>query len=160
MGQKPRFINIGFLRFRRFSSHVALHAFLSLLRRRAFRFDKESIPYITLSSQTSVPPAIPLSGLIAQKKEAAASAVFCKNNRLRLVTLFQILSPVHFVYNAVCCFCIADSNGRLWPALLQDLWQSCNSETFHDYLFWCCDRPVIIAVTILWQELFSEYYHI
>ena len=56
---------------------------------------------------------LPVSGLIAQKKEAAASAVFCKNNRLRLVTLFQILSPVHFVYNAVCCFCIADSNGRL-----------------------------------------------
>ena len=58
---------------------------------------------------------LPVSGLIAQKKEAAASAVFCKNNRFRLVTLFQILSPVHFVYNAVCCccFCIADSNGRL-----------------------------------------------
>ena len=100
MGQKPRFINIGFLRFRRFSSHVALHAFLSLLRRRAFRFDKESIPYITLSSQTSVPPAIPLSSLIAQKKEAAASAVFCKNNRLRLVTLFQFSHPS---ISSTCC---------------------------------------------------------
>jgi len=132
MGQKPRFINIGFLRFRRFSSHVALHAFLSLLRRRAFRFDKESIPYITLSSQTSVPPAIPLSGLIAQKKEAAAYAVFCKNNRLRLVTLFQILSPVHFVYMLSVAFA------------LQTLLVGCDRPYFRT-----CDNPVTVKLFMI-----------
>ena len=66
-----------------------------------------------VAGQISVPEVSEPSDFLSTKKEAAPSAGFCKNNRLRLVTLFQILSPVHFVYNAVCCFCIADSNGRL-----------------------------------------------
>ncbi len=69
---------------------------------------------------------LPVSGLIAQKKEAAASAVFCKNNRLRLVTLFQILSPVHFVYNA------------------QTLMVGCDRPYFR-----ACDNPVTVKLFMI-----------
>ena len=59
------------------------------------------------------------------KKEAASSAVFCKNNRLRLVTLFQILSPVHFVYMLYVAFA------------LQTLLVGCDWPYFRT-----CDSPV------------------
>ena len=52
-------------------------------------------------------------------REAVASAILCKNNRLRLWFLFQLRSPVRFVCDAY-CFCIAHSIGRPLPGPLSD----------------------------------------
>ena len=77
---------------------------------------------------------LPVSGLIAQKKEAAASAVFCKNNRLRLVTLFQFSHP-------------SISSTMLSAAVafaLQTLMVGCDRPYFR-----ACDNPVTVKLFMI-----------
>lgn len=82
-------------------------------------------PAFTPGVSCSMTVCRPMSARLECKHSRAAAAVrIFTQKRRRLLLRFSakqlppvgqlvpLPSPVHFVYNAVCCFCIADSTGR------------------------------------------------